>query len=334
MFLIKQVLPIVLLSMAIGFGVTWYKWRAANQAETVVADATPSSSTGASEPDAPPAAKIPVSRKPDVTPPPGPVQRKAPVEAVSRAPVTTAPVASPEPAPSPRPASAPKPVVRGDSRVPATANTGRAPAGRADGSVATVSRKPDVDPEFISRIEAEIDGLQSADQGPSAAAPPPGDEEPSVPDPGSTAGQTIPGWSVETFLDAVQQKRRLPESPSDAISSVISEAAKRSEQTAPTDPYLSVLKSEATDLTVTAVDAKEEADGLVRNKPYKPIDSVPGQAGEGWMYTVRAGESLSSIAAEVYGDRTLYMRIFQSNRDILSSPDSLQAGQRLRIPPP
>lgn len=49
-------------------------------------------------------------------------------------------------------------------------------------------------------------------------------------------------------------------------------------------------------------------------------------------YTVRPGDTLSSIAAQVYGDATLWRGIFEANRDQLTSPEALRAGMTLRIP--
>lgn len=50
-------------------------------------------------------------------------------------------------------------------------------------------------------------------------------------------------------------------------------------------------------------------------------------------YTVRSGDTLSSIARMFYGDANQWRPIFEANRDLLPSADSLQAGQTLRIPP-
>jgi len=49
-------------------------------------------------------------------------------------------------------------------------------------------------------------------------------------------------------------------------------------------------------------------------------------------YEVQPGDSLWKIAKHHYGDGSLYMEIFKANQDILSDPDKIQVGQRLRIP--
>ena len=49
-------------------------------------------------------------------------------------------------------------------------------------------------------------------------------------------------------------------------------------------------------------------------------------------YTVKAGDSLAKIAQTFYGESSEYMRIFYANRDQLSDPDVIKAGQTLVIP--
>jgi nucleoid-associated protein YgaU len=58
-----------------------------------------------------------------------------------------------------------------------------------------------------------------------------------------------------------------------------------------------------------------------------------GAGGAGQTYTVKAGDNLSKISKQFYGDPNEYMRIFYANRDKLNDPDRIQAGQQLTIPP-
>jgi nucleoid-associated protein YgaU len=53
---------------------------------------------------------------------------------------------------------------------------------------------------------------------------------------------------------------------------------------------------------------------------------------EAARHTVREGETLTELARRYYGDRSLALRIFNSNRDRLLSPDRLPAGTVLVIP--
>jgi nucleoid-associated protein YgaU len=49
-------------------------------------------------------------------------------------------------------------------------------------------------------------------------------------------------------------------------------------------------------------------------------------------YTVQAGDTLSKIAREMYGNANEYNKIFNANRDQLSDPDRIRPGQKLVIP--
>ncbi len=49
-------------------------------------------------------------------------------------------------------------------------------------------------------------------------------------------------------------------------------------------------------------------------------------------YTVQAGDTLSKISKQFYGNTNQYMKIFEANRDQLSNPDRIQPGQELKIP--
>jgi LysM repeat protein len=52
----------------------------------------------------------------------------------------------------------------------------------------------------------------------------------------------------------------------------------------------------------------------------------------GQTYTVKAGDTLSKISKQFYGDPMQYERIFNANRDKLSDPNKIQPGQELVIP--
>lgn len=54
----------------------------------------------------------------------------------------------------------------------------------------------------------------------------------------------------------------------------------------------------------------------------------------GKHYTVQAGDTLSAIALEFYGDASQYMKIYQANKDLIGDdPDLIKVGQELIIPP-
>jgi LysM repeat protein len=49
-------------------------------------------------------------------------------------------------------------------------------------------------------------------------------------------------------------------------------------------------------------------------------------------YEVKPGDTLSGIAQKITQGKLTYQQIFEANRDILSDPDNIQTGQRLKIP--
>jgi len=50
-----------------------------------------------------------------------------------------------------------------------------------------------------------------------------------------------------------------------------------------------------------------------------------------WHEVVK-GDTLSKIAERYYGDPSLYPQIFEANKDILTDPNRIKVGQKLRIP--
>lgn len=57
-----------------------------------------------------------------------------------------------------------------------------------------------------------------------------------------------------------------------------------------------------------------------------------GSGGSMRRYTVKAGDSLSKISREFYGNAGDFMKIFEANRDKLKDPNQIQPGQELVIP--
>jgi LysM repeat protein len=82
--------------------------------------------------------------------------------------------------------------------------------------------------------------------------------------------------------------------------------------------------------------AAVEADGL---SPSSAISILPGGASSEkpiespQIYTVKAGDTLSGIASRFLGSGARFLDVYEANRDRLPSPDALQVGQELRIPP-
>ncbi|MCC7496457.1 MAG: LysM peptidoglycan-binding domain-containing protein [Bryobacterales bacterium] len=64
------------------------------------------------------------------------------------------------------------------------------------------------------------------------------------------------------------------------------------------------------------------------------VDSsrAPAPANAVKTYTVQPGDTLSKISKQFYGSPNQYMKIFEANRNQLSDPDKIRAGQQLVIP--
>ena len=52
----------------------------------------------------------------------------------------------------------------------------------------------------------------------------------------------------------------------------------------------------------------------------------------GTVYTIKSGDSLWKIAEEFYGRGWNWRRIYQANRDVITNPRNIYAGQTIVIP--
>ena len=59
---------------------------------------------------------------------------------------------------------------------------------------------------------------------------------------------------------------------------------------------------------------------------------VSDDSKEAEFYTVEKGDTLSGIAKKTMGNANKYMAIFEANKPMLSDPDKIYPGQKLRIP--
>ena len=77
-----------------------------------------------------------------------------------------------------------------------------------------------------------------------------------------------------------------------------------------------VEKVVADDLRVPAPKADE---------PEEPEEKVE-------FYEIVSGDTLGAIAKKYYGKASKYMTIFEANRDIISDPNKIYPGQKIKIP--
>lgn len=73
------------------------------------------------------------------------------------------------------------------------------------------------------------------------------------------------------------------------------------------------------------------------NKPQeekKGFAFDPKKSGTVESYTVKAGDTLSTIAKKIYNDESAYVKIFDVNKDLIGNdPNAIKVGMELKIPP-
>ena len=94
------------------------------------------------------------------------------------------------------------------------------------------------------------------------------------------------------------------------------------------DPTYSDLTA---DITVNESAAQQQSQQSQQSQPQTMGAGVGGGESQR-RYTVKAGDSLSKISREMYGNANDYMKIFEANRDKLKDPNQIQPGQELVIP--
>ena len=75
-----------------------------------------------------------------------------------------------------------------------------------------------------------------------------------------------------------------------------------------------------------------EEEKIIPGMPMDPDAVTPAENPYTQWYEVKPGDTLWKIAKHHYGDGNLYAEIFKANQDILTDPDKIKVGQKLRIP--
>ncbi len=65
-------------------------------------------------------------------------------------------------------------------------------------------------------------------------------------------------------------------------------------------------------------------------KAPEPTPETPEEQAE--VYEIVSGDTLGGIAKKFYGKASLYVKIFEANRDIIDDPNKIYPGQKIRIP--
>lgn len=61
-------------------------------------------------------------------------------------------------------------------------------------------------------------------------------------------------------------------------------------------------------------------------------EPAPEEVSKDEFYEVKSGDTLGTIAKHFYDKSSEYMRIFEANKEIISDPNKIYPGQKIRIP--
>ena len=91
--------------------------------------------------------------------------------------------------------------------------------------------------------------------------------------------------------------------------------------------------------SVGTEDEKRKAEQAIESKVGKISNHIEVQVGTSIggsagvrTYTVKAGDTLSKIAQEKYGDASQWKKIQAANADLIRDPDKIQPGWTLKLP--
>jgi nucleoid-associated protein YgaU len=139
------------------------------------------------------------------------------------------------------------------------------------------------------------------------------------------------GIETDALKGLVQQA--LSEGQSDAyLEALISEAADRGDIEVPDAMRTTDGELDTKTLLASLVAKSEGVDATDTDALTAEATGEAADAAEDQFYVVQSGDSLAKISLAFYGSAQQYSRIFDANRDTLSSPDRISVGQRLLIP--
>ena len=89
--------------------------------------------------------------------------------------------------------------------------------------------------------------------------------------------------------------------------------------------------------SVANAEEKQKAEQAIEGKVGKisnhlEVQVAAGSFGSLRTYTVKAGDTLSKIAKDTYGDASQWKKIHAANADLIRDPDKIQVGWVLQLP--
>ena len=134
------------------------------------------------------------------------------------------------------------------------------------------------------------------------------------------------------YVYAVQKKETA--ATATAVQSAVADTAPVQVPDLPPIPESTATSEDDSTALVPPLENAVEADPTLENASAAVPAPVPAEPSEPKEYIVQKSDTLSSIAEKFYGNRALYMRIYEANRNVIgSSPNVIKEGTKLLIPP-
>ena len=141
------------------------------------------------------------------------------------------------------------------------------------------------------------------------------------------ARKTLPAESPQAALDQLSKDKDKREAHNQNILNRVSVAAAPARATNPSDALRQTLHNLVEASGSSATPAAADASFVAALRP-----EVRTRENETRTIVVQAGDTLSAISQRAYGDPAKFMKIFEANPRVLTSPHQLFIGMVLRVP--
>lgn len=147
-------------------------------------------------------------------------------------------------------------------------------------------------------------------------------------DPNDPYIQSLNAEVDETSLKDHEGKDEKPEKAEEKTAEASTE--KPEEKTAEAEASTETTEQKAEEDKTDTADAKTPA---TETETQTASSASAGNNSAGRTIVVLKGESLSKIAAKIYGSGRKYYLLYEANKDTISNPNSIAVGQVLKVPP-
>ena len=137
----------------------------------------------------------------------------------------------------------------------------------------------------------------------------------------------------ETSLDKDQKETKAADTKTDTAQQQATETAKPEESTTQTTTQAKSEDSATQAETESSSTQAKTEDSSSQTDSSDSSSSNSQTSSNGRTIVVLKGESLSKIAAKIYGSGDKYHLLYEANKDTISNPNRISIGQVLKVPP-